>query len=282
MNKYEILAPAGEIEAVFPLIEAGANAIYVGLEGLSSRPKSSDLSIEEIESALHVCHQNNVRLHIAINGCISEDNLDKVYNKLKVLDRIGVDAVIIADWGILSKASLLMKNTELHASTLLGTYNSHTIRCLKNMGINRVVLSTNLYIDEIASIINSVPDMEYEIVADGGICFNDNRICELPHINDGADYTVFCRKPYFLYYNNTTVTANRIAARQISSSEIIDLYLELGVTSYKIEGRTVDYHYILPRVKKLKQAIDEASLRKHSIYSTLHYVAERRRTTEEL
>ena len=282
MKKYEILAPAGELKAISPLIETGANAIYVGLDGFSSRPRSSDLSIKEIESALQICHQNDVRLHIAINGCISEDNLDKVYDKLKVLDRIGVDAVIIADWGILSKASLLMKNTELHASTLLGTYNSHTIRYLRDMGINRVVLSTNLYIDEIASIINSVPDIEYEMVADGGICFNDNRICELPHVNDGADYTVFCRKPYVLYYNNSTVTANRIAAKQISSAEIIDLYLELGVTSFKIEGRTVDYHYILPRVKKIKQAIDEASLRKHSISSTLHYVAERRRTVEDI
>jgi len=282
LKKYEILAPAGELKAISPLIEAGSNAIYVGLDGFSSRPRSSDLSIKEIESALQICHQNDVRLHIAINGCISEDNLDKVYDKLKILDRVGADAVIIADWGILSKASLFMKNTELHASTLLGTYNSHTIRYLRDMGINRVVLSTNLYIDEIASIINSVPDIEYEMVADGGICFNDNRICELPHVNDGADYTVFCRKPYVLYYNNSTVTANRIAAKQISSAEIIDLYLELGVTSFKIEGRTVDYHYIVPKVKKIKQAIEEASLRKHSISSTLHYVAERRRTVEDL
>lgn len=280
MYKFEVLAPAGELEAVYPLIEAGANAIYVGLEGFSSRPMSADFSISEIKEAVDICHKENARLHVAINGCISEKYVNSIYDKLKELEELGVDAVIIADWGVLNNASKIIKNMELHASTLLGTYNAKTIEFLKEIGVKRTVLSTNLYIDEISKIINSVTDMEYEIVADGGICFNDNRICELPHINDGDDYTVFCRNKYMLSINDEIHPARRICAKQISSSEIVDLYLEMGIHSFKIEGRTVNYRYIIPRVKKIRDALDKASMNNHSIVSTLHYISERNRLEE--
>ena len=69
--KYEILAPAGTLEAVRPLIEAGADAIYVGLMGHSSRPRQADLSIEEILEAVPICHSRGVKIHVAVNGGIS-------------------------------------------------------------------------------------------------------------------------------------------------------------------------------------------------------------------
>lgn len=281
MYSYEVLAPAGEPAAVKPLIDAGANAIYVGLNGFSSRPQTADFSVRDIEVAAEFCHQYGVRLHVAVNGCISEQQLVFVYEKLKELDEISVDAIIIADWGVLTKAASFVTKAELHASTLLGTYNARTIRYLKNIGVTKTVLSTNLYLDEIAAIINSVSGMEYEIVADGGICFNDNRICELPHTGDRADYTVYCRQMYNLHYHDKIVPANRIAAKQVSICEIVDMYLELGITSFKIEGRTVDYQYIVPRVKKLQEALEQAATRDHSVCSTLHYISERKRMEVE-
>lgn len=280
MYRYEVLAPAGELNAIVPLIEAGANAVYVGLEGYSSRPQSADFTIQDIVTATQTCHQARVKLHVAINGCISEKSLDRVYEALRTLDSIGVDAVIIADWGILKNAKKYIKNAEIHASTLLGTYNARTIEYLRKMGVTRVVFSTNLYIDEINRIINAVPDMEYEIVADGGICFNDNRICELPHSDSNENYTVYCREIYSLLLAGKMTVAKRIAAKQISSAEIADAYLELGIRSFKIEGRTVNYHYIVPRVKKLSRALEVASQQDHSISSTLHYISERSRLEE--
>ncbi len=276
MYKYELLAPAGRPESIIPLIDAGADAIYVGLDGFSSRPKSSDFSLAEIENATRIAHENNVRLHVAINGCISENVLDELYQRISDLDAMKVDALIIADWGILSKASQFLHNSELHASTLLGTYNAHTVEYLKRFGVTRTVLSTNLYLDEIAAIVNSVPDMEYEIVAEGGICFNDNRICELPHTNEGDEYTVYCRQDYDLQTGDQINKANRICAHNISICDVVEMYLELGILSYKIEGRTADYHYVLPKVKNFKNALEEASKLDRKKTSTLHYISELR------
>lgn len=261
---YEVLAPAGTINAIEPLIEAGANAIYVGLKGFSSRPNNADFAIEEIKSAVEICHKEKVKLYVAINGGIENDNFTTVKKALHTLEEYKIDAVILSDWGMIRKASELLNTTEIHASTLLGVYNAKTVDILASMGVTRIVLSTNLFIDEIISIINNEPNIEYEIVADGGICFNDNRICELPHYIKANEYCVGCKEEY--YTNNTKVS---IGSKTISLSEIIQIFCELGIFSYKIEGRTVPYNYIIPRTKKLSDALKNVKFNKN--VSTLHY-----------
>lgn len=265
--RYEVLAPAGELNAILPLIEAGADAVYVGLKGFSSRPSNADLSLDEIKTAVEICHSNNARLHVAINAGIQNDDVSVIRDSLLALQDCGVDAVILSDWGMLVKATKLLKTTEVHASTLLGVYNSQTVRILKKMGVTRVVLSTNLYIDEIIAIINDEPDIEYEIVADGGICFNDNRICELPHYLKDEEYCVGCKDEYCM--NDNPDAAVSIGAKAISLAEIVQVFVELGIFSYKIEGRTVPYKYIVPRTKKLSEALKNTKVKKDT--SSLHY-----------
>ena len=262
--KYEVLAPAGEIDAILPLIEAGADAIYVGLKGFSFRPSNADLSLDEIKTAVDICHSNNTRLHVAINAGIKNDDINVIQSNLLSLEKYGVDAVILSDWGMLYRATQWLNETEVHASTLLGVYNAKTVSILKEMGVNRVVLSTNLYIDEIIAIMNAEPDMEYEIVADGGICFNDNRICELPHYLKEDEYCVGCKDEY---YRNDEIVS--IGSKSISLSEIVQIFVELGIFSYKIEGRTVPYKYIVPHTKKLSEALKSTEVKKDT--SSLHY-----------
>ena len=274
MHKCELLAPAGKYDAIEPLIDAGADAVYVGLQGFSSRPVSSDLSLNEIRRAVDLCHSRGVQLYVAVNSCIAFDAADRLLEAIKEMDAFGVDAVIIADWGIIERACRMTEHIRIHASTLLGVYNSETVRLLREMGVKRIVFSTNLYLDEMASIVNSVPELEYEIVADGGICFNDNRICELPHTNEGEDYRVFCRLDYQLSNGDIAQPANPIAAEQITSTEVLALYMEMGIMSFKVEGRTVDPEKILPRIHRLRAAMD-AVPKTSSGSSVLHYVCTR-------
>ena len=85
MYRYEVLAPAGELSAVGPLIDAGSDAIYVGLKEYSSRPLSADFSVSDIAAAAKICHEAGVRLHVAVNGCISEKKITGLYDTLKEL-----------------------------------------------------------------------------------------------------------------------------------------------------------------------------------------------------
>ena len=270
---YELLAPAGQLSFVRPLLENGADAIYVGLTGRSSRPNLADLTMDEIRQAAEICHEFRAKLHVAANAFVPEQASKVLQQELLDLDESGADAVILADWGILDFACHHMKRLEVHASTLLGAYNTHALLALKDMGVKRVVCSTNLYLDEICSMIDAVPELEYEVVADGGICMNDNRLCELPHTLDGSrKFHVFCKQDFILHDKNTderwpaTLNNNGIHFWHSATP-----FLDAGVYSFKIEGRTLDLSVLLPRVRRLKAELELAH-QAPSGKTALHYV----------
>lgn len=277
MKRYEILAPAGKLEAIKPLCEAGADAIYVGLYGYSSRPSSADLTLSQINEAAEICHTYNVRLHVAVNSCVGNNEFPELIEQLYKIENGGTDAVIIADWGILAQASKIMARTQIHASTLLGVYNAETVRYLQKMGCTRVVFSSNLYLDEMLSIINAVPDMEYELIAGGGICLNDNRLCGLPHIVCEGEFRVFCREQYVLLHKDIQKTGPRLHASAVDIASVITMMLEAGIYSFKIEGRTNDYHHVCKVVNFLADSARQAADRYESQngkadLSTIHYI----------
>lgn len=252
----EILAPLGDVSYAEKIIKAGANAVYVGLKNYSSRPSFSDLTMDEIKTAIDVCHKNGVKIYVAINACISHVNQDDVKSAITELDNISVDALILSDFGIIEYACNIVKNSEIHASTLLGVYNTQTVNVLKSMGVKRIIFSTNLYLDEMSKMIEANPQLDYEFVAAGGICFNDNRQCELPHAYKNNTYEVYCRKQYYLKTDGDKQEARSIAGKHIASAEIAQLYIELGIKSFKIEGRTENVEKIVDLIKRFKECID--------------------------
>ena len=157
---------------------------------------------------------------------------------------------------------------KIHASTLLGVYNADTVRLLREMGVSRIVLSTNLFLDEIDMMIRKVPDMEYEMVADGGICFNDNRICELPHCVTNGVYTVGCRETYYVDGDRSRPAS--IGSKALRLGDTVRMYMETGICSFKIEGRTVDWRYTAEHARKLSEAVRNAALSENE--SALHYI----------
>lgn len=189
MATYEALAPLGRLESLSDILAAGADAVYAGLYGFSSRPSDADLSLEQLESARELTAKRGVKLYVAVNSFIGHTQMDALLRQLEIVEQLGADAVILGDWGVLQAARSALKTTRLHASTLLGVYNSETVSILKGLGVDRIVLSTALYIEEIHSLLRQAPDIEYEIIASGGICRNDNRQCELPHDGKSLDYT---------------------------------------------------------------------------------------------
>jgi len=268
---YEILSPVGKLADLQLIINAGADAVYMGLKGFSSRPQSADLSVDELRQAFIICRKNGVKLYVAINSCIHQNMLDTLIAQIRELDEIGVDSVILADWGLIHYFSDKLKHAQIHASTLLGVFNIDTVLELKRMKVTRIILSTNLYMDEIVKIIHAVPDLEYEIVADGGNCFNDNFRCELPHSASGMDYKVFCKCHYDLVENKNKSVANSIAGDLINMDEVIALYMAVGINSYKIEGRTMHGSIVANRTQKLKAGLLRAQQSKNEQDSYLHY-----------
>ena len=280
MMDVEILAPLGNVSYTENIIKAGANALYVGLKNFSSRPSFADLTIDEIKIATDICHKSSVKIYVAINSCISHVNQEEIKDDITKLDCIGVDALILSDFGMIEFASYIAKKCEIHASTLLGVYNTQTVNVLKSMGVKRIIFSTNLYLDEMSKMIEANPQLDYEFVAAGGICFNDNKQCELPHIYKNEIYDVFCRRQYKLVDSNgQSQNARSIAGKHIASAEIAQLYMELGIKSFKIEGRTERVEKIIDVVKKFRQCLNSITADDGSY---VHYINRIRNTGELL
>ena len=131
MKSYEILAPAGNMEDVKLMIREGADAIYVGLEGYSSRPNSADFTLEQIQEAVTLCHEYGVLLYVAINANVGQNQMDTLIQQIFELDRMRVDALIFTEFGLVQYFSGKLSHASMHASTLMGVYNIETVRLLK-------------------------------------------------------------------------------------------------------------------------------------------------------
>ncbi len=269
----EILAPAGRAADIAPLLENGADAVYVGLAGYSARPESSDFSAEEIWEALPAVHGEGKKLFAAINANVPGEKIEELCGLIEELDEKGIDALILSDYGLMNRVSKIVRHAQLHASTLTGVYNHEDVRMLQEMGVSRIILSSDLFVDEIVDLTDKVPDMDYEIVADGGICFNSNRQCLLPHFGQKEGYSVYCQKEYELLKDGTFLgSAKRIGNPPGKIHRTMGIYLGMGIRSFKVEGRTNHLDYILQRVKDMAESKKFYLEHLSEIPGMMHYI----------
>lgn len=272
-GKVEVLAPAGRVSDIVPLLENGADAVYVGLSGYSARPKSSDFLEDEIIGILPAVHDAGKKLYVAVNANIPSEKTESLCAAVSALDESGIDALIVSEHGLMRRLMKHTQNAAIHASTLTGIYNHEEVRMLQELGVKRIILSSDLFVDEIVDIIDKVPDMEYEIVADGGICFNSNRQCLLPHYGEGGRYTVFCQNDYELLEDGTALKrAKRIGNYPGKIHRTMGIYLGMGIQSFKVEGRTNDFDYILKRVKDMVESREFYLAHRAEIPGMMHYI----------
>ena len=193
------------------------------------------------------------------------------------LDECGADSFILADYGLISVVSKRLKYAQIHASTLLGVYNIETVGMLKNLGVSRIIFYANLYLDEMIRIINAYPELDYELVAEGGTCFNDIRQCRLPHMISEQAHILTCRSGCVLFDGNQNAVKGKILAEHpCRVAEVVGIYMAAGIKSFKIEGRTVPAVERIQVIRDLKSCISKFEEGK-PLHSFLHYINRIRR-----
>ena len=282
----EVLAPAGSLEHVAAALAAGADAVYVGLKGLGARPNPWNLTVAEIESAAALAHAAGRRVYVAVNAEFHTRQDALVREAMAGMSAAGVDALIVGDFGLLHFLKQAGNAIPIHASTLLGIYNAEGMRFLnREYGVSRVVLNTNLYLDEITALHFLCPEIELELIAYGGVCFNDNRRCRQPHYLFEGEFCVGCKQLYEVHTGPAeTIPLAQISkvASQVRPPEIalpgerliwspeidltpqVGLFARAGVVSFKIEGRTRATEYVAASTRKMRAAVD--GLRADELY----------------
>ena len=266
VKKPELLAPAGNLEKLKVAIKYGADAVFVGGKEFSLRSSASNFSLEDIKEAVTFAKKYNAAIHVTCNIILHQDNLDGIEQYLKTLDEIGVKAIIVADPYIMSIAKKLNLNLEVHVSTQLSTLNSKAIKFYQNLGMDRVVLGREVCYQDLKTILDKT-DIDIEYFIHGAMCIHYSGRCMLSNYFSRRDAnrggcSQSCRWYYDLFIKDKQVNDNGVIPFSMSSKDMalinhIPELIELGVNSFKIEGRMKSLHYIATVVSTYRKLIDD-------------------------
>lgn len=265
IKKPELLAPAGNLEKLKVAIMYGADAVFVGGKEFSLRSQASNFSIEDIAAGVAFAKKYGAHIHVTCNIILHQDNLQGIQEYLRTLDQIGVTAIIVADPYIMTIAKEMNLNLEVHVSTQLSTLNLKAIEFYQNMGMDRVVLGREVTYEDLKTIMEYAPvDIEYFI--HGAMCIHYSGRCMLSNYLSRRDAnrggcSQSCRWYYDLYQNGELVNHEddmpfSMSSKDMSLIDHIGELIELGVDSFKIEGRMKSLHYIATVVSTYRKLID--------------------------
>lgn len=248
-KKHELLVPVGNYECLIAAINNGADAVYFAGKRFGARAFANNFTMEEIEKAIKLCHLYDVKVYITVNTLIYEDELDEVVDYIKSLHKLGVDALIMQDIGLINIVHNKFPNLEIHASTQMYTHYKGSIKLLEDLGIKRVVFAREMSIDEIESIDTS---MEKEVFIHGSLCISYSGQCLfssqiLSRSGNRGECAGMCRLPYKLLENDNKLSLDGdylLSPKDLCSVDNFKRLLDSNIYSFKIEGRMKSPEYV--------------------------------------
>lgn len=273
MEKIELLAPAGDLEKLKMAITYGADAVYLGGESFGLRKASKNFSIEDIEEGLKFAHERDKKVYITLNIVPHEEDMIGIEEYLLELDRIGADAVIVADPGMFTVVKRTIPDMDIHISTQASITNYETMMFWYDLGVRRVVLARELSLKEIEKITDKLPeDLEIEAFVHGAMCMSYSGRCLISNYMTGrdanrGDCVHACRfkynlveetRPgqYFPVYEDDGGTFI-MNSKDLCMIDHIPELVKSGIKSFKIEGRVKSSYYVATIIRAYRMAIDE-------------------------
>ena len=269
MNKIELLAPAGNFEALAAAVESGADAIYLGGDKFNARAYADNFNGEILAKAVNYAHIRGARIYVTVNILLSDRELVEALDYLNFLYHIGVDSVIVQDVALLKLAVNAFPDMDVHCSTQMTVHNASGAKYYSSLGAKRVVLSRELSLEEVRGIVEKT-GMETEVFIHGALCVSYSGQCLMSSFIGGRSgnrgrCAQPCRKKYSLYDFRTGKTNTENQNKHLLSTRDLNTYNRLkelsesGVTSLKIEGRMKRPEYVAIVVKHYKDALNRIS-----------------------
>ncbi len=254
----ELLSPAGDLERLKYAIMYGADAVYVGGSVLGLRANAINFTMEELKEGTEFCHQYGKKIYVTVNIVLHNKEINLVLDYLKELDKIGVDAIIVSDPYIVDMA-LSNTNLEVHLSTQQSTLNVEAVKYWKEKGVKRVVLGREVSKEEIKEIIDNV-DIDIECFIHGAMCAGYSGRCVLSNYFTNRDAnrggcSQICRWDFDLVDNNLEKPFT-FSSKDLSMLKYIGEMIDLGIKSFKIEGRMRSIYYLATVISVYRNAID--------------------------
>ena len=259
-HRIELLVPAKNLECGIEAVNHGADAVYIGAPRFGARAGAGN-SLEDIAALVTHAHLYNVRIYATVNTILKEEELNETEEMIGALYRIGVDALIIQDFGI---TRLNLPPIPLHASTQMDNRTPEKVDFLAQAGFRQVVLARELSLNEIKAIHDTCPEVALEVFVHGALCVSYSGQCYISQAcfgrsaNRGA-CAQFCRLPFSMEDSDgKQIVSNKhlLSLKDLNQSEDLEALLDAGVTSLKIEGRLKDVTYVKNVTAAYREKLD--------------------------
>lgn len=265
IKKPELLAPAGNLEKLKYAIHYGADAVYIGGRNYSLRANNDNFTISEIKEACLYAHKHNARVYVTVNIIFHSEDVEGLKEYLIDLEQCGVDAVIVSDPLVIELLKEIDSKMEIHISTQQSTLNYEAASFWKDEGVTRIVLAREASGTDIKEIIDKT-GIETEIFIHGAMCSGFSGRCVLSNHLTARDSnrggcSQICRWNFTLRDDEELDVSDdsnyAIAPKDLSMLKYIPSLIDIGVRSFKIEGRMRSIYYIATMLHTYRKVIDE-------------------------
>ncbi len=251
----EILAPCGSMESLIAAVNSGADAVYLGEEEFSARKNATNFSYEQLCEAVKLCHYSSVKVYVTLNTLVFDKEMQLLKKAVINCAKAGVDGFIVQDIGVVRLIKEIVPDMPLHASTQMTVNSLEGAKLLKKLGFSRVVLGRELSFDQIKTITEGC-DIETEVFVHGALCVCISGQCYMSSILGGrSGNRGLCAQPCRLNFT-LDKRQNVISLKDLSIIEYLKKLDEIGVSSFKIEGRMKRPEYVAGTVNACRTVLD--------------------------
>ncbi len=244
VHKPELLLPAGNIESFFAALEAGADAVYFGLQQFNARNRASNFTPWQAAALVKIARSRGVKTYITLNTVFRNTETGKMLDTLYQISQIKPDALIIQDIGIQYLVQKFFPSLVLHASTQMAIHNSAGVAYASQSGISRIVLARELALGEMKKIAQKSP-VELEVFVHGALCYSFSGLCLFSSFLGGASANRgMCTQPCRRIYRQDKQGQYHFSLKDNQLIDFLPELLKLNIASLKVEGRMKPSDYV--------------------------------------
>ncbi|MBL7663657.1 MAG: U32 family peptidase [Bacteriovoracaceae bacterium] len=272
--KPELLLPVGDMSMCLAAIHNGADAIYVGMPGFNARGRTHDHTVAELKEMIDLCHLYGVRVNLAFNVVLFQDELEQAIQLLKEVLPLRPDAFIVQDLGLAKIIRAISPSQRIHGSTQMTVTNFEAINFLDDLKIDRFVLGRENSLDEI-QLIRENTQKELEVFVHGALCVAYSGQCFTSEAIGGrsanrGQCAQSCRLEYEMYVDGEKKEVKNqkylVSPKDLFGLEKVPALKKIGINSYKVEGRLKGPEYVALTARHYAQALNFEKINPNAHY----------------
>lgn len=258
----ELLAPVGGWQQFYAALNAGADAVFLGLKQFNARARAENFTLDDLKVLVPIAHHYGVKVLITLNVLIKDQELPELIAYLSALQTTGIDAVIVQDFAVARLIKKFFPKLRLHASTQMAVHNTAGVRALIEHGFRRVVVAREMTAIELKRMRHELKDtgIEIEAFCHGSLCYSYSGLCFFSGANDArsgnrGECAYTCREPYKIL--NEPGQGFLFSMRDLDTRDLLHHFIDAEVDTLKIEGRKKDAQYVAAVVGTYRKRLDQ-------------------------